>query len=154
MKKKEFLDLLKQALESEVDQNTIEQSMIFYSEYISSQPGKSEEEVIKEIGDPRLIAKTIIDTEKISEGETGYKKDYRNYGSEEFNDNYEGHHYKRPYGRIFRLRWYHAVILALLFLTILSMIIRIGWIVLRLLYTFFIPIVLVGLLWVMFRRRD
>ena len=67
MDKKEFMDILRQSLQGEVDDNIIEQNIRFYNEYISSQRGKNESEVIKEIGDPRLIAKTIIETAKASD---------------------------------------------------------------------------------------
>ena len=154
MKKKEFLDLLRQSLEGEVDRRIIEQSINFYNEYISSHPDKNEEEVINEIGDPRLIAKTIIDTEKISSMETDSQNDYSSYESRGNYDDFTGNHdSNRPYNKVYHLKWYHIAIIVFLVLFLFALLIRIGLIMIRLLYIFFVPIIIIGLLWTMFRRR-
>lgn len=64
MGKVEFLQRLKSALEGEVPAAVIQENLRYYDDYIRSESGngKSEEQVIQEIGDPRLIARTIIDT--------------------------------------------------------------------------------------------
>lgn len=65
MKKDEFLSVLRASLEGKIDNGTLTSQLDFYSEYISQNAldGKTEEDVIEEIGDPRLIAKTIISSE-------------------------------------------------------------------------------------------
>lgn len=64
MKKHEFLSELKEALEGQVPPSEVESSYEYYKNYIQEQirSGKSEEEVFEELGSPRLIAKSIIDT--------------------------------------------------------------------------------------------
>ena len=67
MTKNEFLELLRTALLGEIPDTEIESNMKYYEEYIRSEGYKtSEEEVINQLGDPRLIAKTIVDTYQIS----------------------------------------------------------------------------------------
>jgi uncharacterized membrane protein len=63
MEKQEFLDKLRGALTGEVSTRLVTDNVRYYDEYILTQSrmGKSEAEVIEELGDPRLIAHTIID---------------------------------------------------------------------------------------------
>ena len=63
MTKKQFLEELKTSLEEMVSPMVVQQNMNYYENYISEQirNGKSEQDVLKELGNPRLIAKSIID---------------------------------------------------------------------------------------------
>ena len=51
-------------LTGELDENTVAKTLRYYSEYIDSETrnGRSEEEVLDELGSPLLIARTILDT--------------------------------------------------------------------------------------------
>lgn len=60
MTKKEFLSQLQDSLEGNIPKNEIAGNLQYYSDYFS-QSGKSETEVCEELGDPRLIARSIID---------------------------------------------------------------------------------------------
>lgn len=64
MRKTEFLQELREALDGEVSASVIQSNISYYDQYISQEAakGRSEEEVIEEIGSPRLIAKTIIES--------------------------------------------------------------------------------------------
>ena len=64
MRKTEFLQELREALDGEVSASVIQSNISYYDQYISQEAakGRREEEVIEEIGSPRLIAKTIIDS--------------------------------------------------------------------------------------------
>lgn len=77
MRKDEFLQILRRALNGEVPLSVVEETIRYYDDYITqeSRKGASEEEVIAEIGDPRLIAKTIEDTTD-GAGEGGYQDDF------------------------------------------------------------------------------
>ena len=59
MRKTEFLQELREALDGEVSASVIQSNISYYDQYISQEAakGRSEEEVIEEIGSPRLIAK-------------------------------------------------------------------------------------------------
>ena len=64
MRKDECLQTLRRALNGNVPPRVVEENVRYYDGYISDEvrKGRSEEEVIEEIGDPRLIARTIEDT--------------------------------------------------------------------------------------------
>lgn len=65
MKKQEFLVELQKALSSRVSVSSMQENVRYYDDYISMQmrKGRTEAEIIEEIGDPRLIAKSIITAE-------------------------------------------------------------------------------------------
>ena len=72
MRKTEFLQELRDALQGEVSAAVIQENVRYYDTYISQEAasGRREEDVIEEIGSPRLIARTIIDSSAAA-GETG-----------------------------------------------------------------------------------
>lgn len=65
MGKLEFLDKLRLALNGRVGAGTLSDTLTYYEDYISAEmrKGRSEEEVMASLGDPRLIARTIMETE-------------------------------------------------------------------------------------------
>ena len=64
MTKYEFLKELREALEGQVPMSEIEDSISYYRDYFSRQEadGRSVQEILEELGSPRLIAKSIIET--------------------------------------------------------------------------------------------
>lgn len=64
MKKEEFLQGLTVALTNEVPPEIVRENLRYYEDYIREEMGKgrSENEIMEELGSPRLIARTIIDT--------------------------------------------------------------------------------------------
>ena len=79
MSKQEFLQRLRETLTGEVPGNVIEDNIRFYDEYISTEvkKGSMEDEVIASIGDPRLIAKTIMEAnENASASGKSYYESY------------------------------------------------------------------------------
>lgn len=64
MNKTEFIEILRNTLTGEVDGSVVSENVQYYTQYIQSQmnQGRSEQEIMDELGDPRLIARTIIDT--------------------------------------------------------------------------------------------
>ncbi len=70
MTKEEFLNELQDALSGEVSYQTINDNISYYRKYIEDgvQSGRSEAEVLEELGDPRLIAKTITEVQEVEEG--------------------------------------------------------------------------------------
>lgn len=59
-------------LTGEVSETVIRQNLQYYSDYIDTaiRGGRSEEEVLRELGSPVLIARTIIDTGAGTENQT------------------------------------------------------------------------------------
>lgn len=82
MNKVEFIEGLRRALEMKTAPQTVRENTDYYSQYIEDEmrKGRSEQEVVEELGDPWVIAKTIIDMQ----------------GTQE---NVESVHYDSPYPR-------------------------------------------------------
>ncbi len=64
MTKQEFLQELRLALQGQLSQAAINENIRYYDNYIMEEirKGSSEQAVISRLGNPRLIAKTLIDT--------------------------------------------------------------------------------------------
>ena len=74
MSQNEFLSTMRSALTGKVPANVIEENIRYYEDYIATQmrQGKTEAEVMNALGDPRLLAKTIIEANKHAEGAATY----------------------------------------------------------------------------------
>ena len=64
MNKQEFVDRLRMALNGRVSPGLVMDNVNYYQDYINTEirKGRTEEEVLESLGDPRLIARTIIQT--------------------------------------------------------------------------------------------
>lgn len=62
MNRQEFLDELRRTLNRELDAAEVADNLNYYSSYIEEQmrKGKTESQVLEELGDPKLIARTIL----------------------------------------------------------------------------------------------
>lgn len=150
MKKQEFLDSLRTALSSRVGAGTVAENVNYYEDYINTQirMGKSEEEVVDSLGDPRLLARSIAEANKhagVSQSESEYEDtqhQYRNsqqyYGG---GGTYESSRWKKPV-------WLTIIIVIFFTLIIFSLIFS----VLSFLAPILVPILLVILLLRMIRR--
>lgn len=83
MTRDKFLQELRIALQGRVSQKEVNEQLRYYENYIieESRKGKTEEEVLAELGNPRLIAKTIFDTcgeEGYYEGQAAEKQPIKN----------------------------------------------------------------------------
>ena len=89
MYRAEFLDILKTQLSGQMHEGKVGAHLRYYEDYIQSKvrAGTPEEEVIAQLGDPRLIAKTLLDTdtgEEVYEESRSYSEsDAGNYGNQE-----------------------------------------------------------------------
>ena len=81
MNREEFLRGLENALSGNVPPSVVRDNLRYYDDYIRSerQKGRSEADIMDELGDPRLIARTILDTTPgAAEGEY---EEYHPFGS-------------------------------------------------------------------------
>ena len=64
MSKNEFIQGLEAALSDNVPPETVRENLIYYRDYIRTEleKGRTEQDIMDELGDPRLIARTIMDT--------------------------------------------------------------------------------------------
>ena len=70
MTKQEFLDGVSRALSGKVDIEPIDEAVRYYEDYIDIQvkTGKSEQEVLENLGKPQLIAKSIVSANRNNQG--------------------------------------------------------------------------------------
>lgn len=146
MNKQEFIDRLRMALSGKVSAGLVEENVSYYEDYINSQMrmGASEEKVLSELGDPRLIAKSII---------TANERDFseNTSGNTRADDtNQETYAQKRPNSslRVAGLPgWAVLLIVLLIFVVIISII----WSIISALLPAIVPILLVVFLIKLFR---
>ena len=64
MDRRQFLDELQRALSSDLAQRDIQDNIEYYNDYIRSEiaKGRTESEVLDELGDPWMLARTIKDS--------------------------------------------------------------------------------------------
>ncbi|MCI6675500.1 MAG: hypothetical protein MSG78_01065 [Clostridiales bacterium] len=162
MTRREFLDGLEKALEGEVSAVIIAENLNYYNGYIKEEvaKGKLEEDVLDMLGDPRLIAQTIIDT---NGGEGDYSTDdagtsyedvsYQNsWGSmqesaeEENSGTNFWFHTSKP------IKWYHKVLAVLIPIILIVLIVAIAIGFLQLVAYFAVPVLIVFFCVYLFRR--
>ncbi len=85
MNRQEFVDRLKVSLSGKVSPGQVEENARYYEDYINTRIrlGETEESVMRELGDPRLIARSIVAAESGRTGENGEDQVYG--GGEEGN---------------------------------------------------------------------
>ena len=143
MDKYDFSNRLRMALTGKVPKSDIEDSIRFYEDYIDMEmrKGKSEKEVLEALGDPGLLAKSII----AAEGESSAgENEYGSYAFEQGENESEG----RPF-KGFRVRGWAWILGALLFF-VCVLVIMVA--VLNVFAPVLIPILLVLLIVSMVRR--
>ena len=119
MTKSEYINGLQSGLQGEVTQQVLRESVDYYSRYIDDEiaGGKSEQQVLEELGSVQLIVKTIIEANKgTGEEETQSAQEQRNQSTR------QSQNQSRSSG--FTLNsWYGKLILILIALLILALII-------------------------------
>ncbi|MDD5805509.1 DUF1700 domain-containing protein [Blautia sp. HCP3S3_H10_1] len=75
MNRTEFLDTLRSQLSGQMHEGKVAAHVRYYEDYIQSQvrKGRNEQEVLAELGDPRLIARTLLDTD-VDNGQVDYEE--------------------------------------------------------------------------------
>lgn len=135
MNKHEFIDRLRAALSGRLPAPQVEDTVNYYQDYINMEmrKGRTEEDVLRSLGDPRLIARTIIQTNG-GEGDasgvqtgayqdSGYRDSYyqnanrRAYGSQGAYDDYG---YSRKSFRV--PGWLLGLVVALALFLIISLV--------------------------------
>ncbi len=74
MTKQEFMERLRLSLNGKVSSSLVEDNLQYYEDYINTEirKGTSESDVMERLGDPRLIARTIVETS----GGSGHASEY------------------------------------------------------------------------------
>ena len=82
MNRTEFLDTLRNQLSGQMHEGKVAAHVRYYEDYIQSQvrSGRDEQQVLAELGDPRLIARTLLDTD-VDNGQLDYEE-YSTYSDD------------------------------------------------------------------------
>ena len=156
MNKKEFLDVLRQTLAGEVSSSTIDQNIQYYNQYISSKGIEKQQKVIEELGDPRLIAKTIILTDKSAKQKGQYRENesqrsYYNDGEDYKDSNYRSANKQNVFNK---MSWTSRLSMILILIAVILVVVIVGRVIIGFLFAFGIPIILVLLLIALFKKRN
>lgn len=156
MRKDEFLQMLRRDLNGDVPPAIVEENIRYYDSYIAEEvsKGRSEEEVIAEIGDPRLIAKNIEDT---TEGaEDGQYRESDNYQDTSGRRTYEHEEQSAGPGaghiRYFDLnKWYWKLLILVVLFCVISLIFTVIGGIFRILSPILYPLFMIWLFMTVFR---
>ena len=184
MTKQDFLASLRSHLNGRIDAYEVEANVDYYSTYIEGElaKGRSEEEIMDELGQPALIAHTLIDSVKRREGEDDgddyeYEQDYTQRSgsrpsdtSDETSDTgaesnrYTGTYYtERDTARrttsgksawlILMIIGAVLLLLLILFVAASVFIFRLGWAILKYIWPVVLVIVIIGIISRINRRQ-
>lgn len=124
MKKKEFLDALRDQLSGQLPEQKVNSHIKYYQEYFETQikNGSTEEEVLEKLGSPLLIAKTLLDT---AEEDVYYMEQEETYSYDTTPEEKSSYHH-RSY-KLDLTTWYgKAIVIILAVLVIIGLFIVIG----------------------------
>lgn len=139
MDKRDFIEKLQRTLAGGLDSALVAENVRYYQEYIESeiQKGKTEEAVLSQLGDPRLLAKSIIEANKRTGTSYGSNQEY----DEEITEDViaEGTKKSQRYGRAVMLPgWLMMVIMTVLVVVVIGLVTS--------LLSFFAPVIIIGLI--------
>ena len=147
MTRQEFIEGLGRALSGKLDANRLNEIIKYYEDFIMTEvrKGKSEEEVLQQLGDPRLIAKSILAAETNAKNESDLSQGAEGDGN--YRNTYEEQ--EGLFVKFMKVpKWLKAVIIGTIILVILSIVFRI--------LAFLLPIIIptVCVLWLINYFKD
>jgi len=152
MTREEFITKLREALRGSVPEDVIRVNVNYYQNYINEEmaKGRSEEDVLSGLGDPRLIAHTILDAQPSSQAGGESNRQSNTYQNEDYQNN-ENRRSSVNRG----VSWKPVLILVLVILIIIMVVSSVIGMVFRILFSpvFWIVIAALALLSFFSSRR-
>lgn len=158
MNRTEFISALRLALQGEISDKAVEEHINYYNHYISEEmaKGKQEAEVMELLGDPRLIARTIVDTE----GGREQAKDSWTY-TDSADSQQKGFHARENkeggvdlhYGKLNLNSWYGKLLVVVVIVLVLGLIFAIVGGILSAVLPVLVPVLIVLLVIRLFTGR-
>lgn len=147
MTKSEFLSELREALQGEVPAGVIEDNVRYYDTYISQEAatGRSDAEIIEELGGPRIIARTIIDSTDAA-GET-----YSEYAGQNTGSDGRGPQMTMRGGNIDLSKWYWKLLIMVVVFLVLFLVLSVMGGIFSLVFRFAGPLIVIWFIVSMFR---
>ena len=133
MSKKEFLDILYNQLSGQIPEGSVAAHVQYYRNYIEDeqQKGRTETDILNDLGDPRLIARTLLDTEvgagNPQNGSTysaTYNEADSDYNEYDSSDSARGHVKKHSF-KLDLSTWYGKVAVILITAVVLLLLVTI-----------------------------
>jgi len=158
MDRNEFISILRGTLQGQIRDSLVEEHVNYYYYFISEEiaGGKSERDVLDMLGDPRLIAKTIVETAEeqprinrsytYTEGEEESAKGF--HAQENENGGVDLH-----YGKLNLNTWYGKLIVIALIVLVLVLVFQIVGGILSLILPVAIPVLIIVLVIRLFTRK-
>lgn len=147
MNKQEFLLRLKEALENDLSGQAVTENLDYYNRYITDeiQKGRSEAEVIASLGDPWMLARTMIDTSAM--GHSGEVYEQESYQEEQ--------NTKRGPIKMYTMdNWWKKLLVLLGIIGVIVLVVSIISGIISLVAPIVIPIAVVLLVLRLIRRKD
>lgn len=144
----EFMERLQRSLAGGVNSSQVAENVRYYQDYIDTEirKGRDETDVLATLGDPRLLAKSIIEANK----RAGYIEGTNQNFDEETPEEDEGTHSDNPSVRSVRVPgWLIILIVTVIALLIIGVVFS----VISLLAPIIIPVLIVVLLFNFIRNR-
>ncbi len=162
--KDEFLASLKESLLGEVPESEIRNNIEYYQNYIT------DDSKLEQLGNPRLIAKTIIDSYKASDAAKYNKNNSHNKaGYSEGNYSFNKERYENQHNESMRsdynsqnnngnnsnwninytagsVPWYYKLLGTILLILLVITLVIVGGVVLNLFFTVILPIILLAVI--------
>ena len=153
MTKAEFISGLREALTGNLPLRAVEEQIIYYNQYITeeAEKGKREEEVIQALGDPWVLAQTIIEAEGGGAYQTVYDTDGEPIREEQTRRRNTERHGNKAYDNseygnvhLFRLdKWWKKLLLILAVVMVILLVIAVITGLVQLLMPLIIPVIVI-----------
>ena len=161
MSKNEFLQALGGKLKEELTTDHIEEHLKYYNDYIKQETsiGKSEQEVIDSLGDPILLARTILDTanSKTSNAQAfNANVETDRYQDESYEDIYQEEDARQQQANPINFNvtsGWGCLVVAMVAILIVGLILWLLGIVLNVLAPILVPVLIVLFVLTLFKRR-
>ena len=150
MSKEEFLQELSEALVGEVPESVIRDNISYYGSYLTQEmaKGRTVDEIVREIGEPFILAKTIIEHCEAS-GECSGDDGYKDHSYGDSSRDYEQSGQQSPFSNMRYIdlnKWYWKLAAVLVLFFVVSLVFRIIGGILALLFRFAGPILMIYLI--------
>ena len=125
MRQEEFLKSFQEALTGKVSDRIIQENVNYYRSYVEREisSGKTEEEVLQMLGDPRLLAKTIEESNKFANGDESYTTDQSGWSFQGNRTGQNAQEQNTDVKKTFRIQgWLGLVITVVILITVVSLV--------------------------------
>ncbi len=145
MTKNEFLSILRDSLAGNVPSDVINENIGYYKDYIENND-KTESQVLEELGDPRLIARTITDSFIAEKGPMAdfytkqAREEYR--GDSSYTSSYDDDNYRNEYHH-FSLKWYDKLLGIIIIVVVAMLVLALGAVAIGIFFRIILPLIVI-----------